>query len=58
MLLSSRVARVSPPRMFITTLEIQRLRNLDQISIQPSAGLNWLYGENGSGKTSVLEAIH
>jgi len=44
--------------MHITALEIQRLRNLDQVSLQPSAGLNWLYGENGSGKTSVLEAVH
>lgn len=24
----------------------------------PSPGLNWLCGENGAGKTSVLEAIH
>ena len=44
--------------MHITALEIQRLRNLDQVSIRPAAGLNWLYGENGSGKTSVLEAVH
>lgn len=42
----------------IQKLTITRVRNIEQASLQPSAGINILYGDNGSGKTSVLEAIH
>lgn len=39
-------------------LQIQGFRNLDQIDINPSSRLNLLIGHNGSGKSSILEAIH
>ncbi len=39
-------------------LRVKNLRNLAQISLDPSERVNLLYGSNGSGKTSVLEAIH
>jgi len=44
--------------MTIKRLLIQNLRNLNSVEIQPSHRVNLIYGENGSGKTSVLEAIN
>ena len=43
---------------FLKKLSISKLRNLDSISLMPSSGFNLIYGENGSGKTSLLEAIY
>ncbi len=39
-------------------LTIRGLRNLQSIDLTPAEGVNWLYGNNGAGKTSVLEAIY
>lgn len=39
-------------------LRIDGLRNLDRVELLPSAGINVLVGDNGAGKTSVLEAAH
>lgn len=33
------------------------LRNLVSTSIEPGDGINYFYGDNGAGKTSLLEAI-
>lgn len=44
--------------MPLTSLHIDNFRNLESVSLEPQPGLNWLFGENGAGKTSVLEAIH
>lgn len=44
--------------MQLTRIDIRNLRNLSEVSISPSPGLNVLEGENASGKTSFLEAIH
>lgn len=44
--------------MAIKSLNIQRIRNLTDISFAPSANVNIIHGANGSGKTSILEAIH
>lgn len=44
--------------MAIKKLEIKNLRNLSDVVLQPTSGLNFLFGPNGSGKTSLLEAIH
>jgi DNA replication and repair protein RecF len=38
-------------------LQITRLRNIQQTSLHLSPGVNIFYGENGSGKTSLLEAV-
>ena len=44
--------------MSITLLRVDQVRNLQGVDIQPHAQLNIIYGENASGKTSLLEAIH
>ena len=38
-------------------LQVSHLRNLDAVSITLSPDVNLFYGKNGSGKTSLLEAI-
>lgn len=44
--------------MLISELQIENLRNLARVQLYPSPRINLLYGANGSGKTSLLEAIH
>ncbi len=44
--------------MYISYLSIRNLRNLESIEFYPAQGLNILSGANGSGKTSLLEAIY
>ena len=44
--------------MSLVKLQLNDFRNIQQASLQLSPGLNILVGNNGSGKTSVLEAIH
>jgi DNA replication and repair protein RecF len=43
--------------MSLQKLDIYSLRNIQKASIEPSAGINLITGENGSGKSSLLEAI-
>lgn len=42
----------------IQRLKVDGFRNLSEVDITPSAGFNLITGINGSGKTSLLEAIH
>ncbi|MCV2886546.1 DNA replication/repair protein RecF [Aestuariibacter sp. AA17] len=44
--------------MKLDKVHIQHLRNLDAVSLHPSSEINIIYGANGSGKSSILEAIH
>ena len=44
--------------MAIEQLEISNFRNLKKVSLTPSPHINALFGDNGSGKTSLLEAIY
>ncbi|NVK36343.1 MAG: DNA replication/repair protein RecF [Gammaproteobacteria bacterium] len=44
--------------MAIETLMLQGVRNLSPVSVAPSTQINLIYGENGSGKTSLLESIY
>lgn len=43
--------------MHIKSLRIENFRNLKNVSIQPHPRLNFYYGDNGAGKTSLLEAL-
>ena len=43
--------------MDICKLFIQNFRNIAWLDVEPSLGINIIYGPNGSGKTSFLEAI-
>ncbi|WP_018014943.1 DNA replication/repair protein RecF [Teredinibacter turnerae] len=38
-------------------LDISQFRNLRSATLQPGEGINLISGENGSGKTSILESI-
>jgi DNA replication and repair protein RecF len=43
--------------VYISHLRIENFRNLEAVEIHPEPGLNYFFGENGAGKTSVLEAL-
>lgn len=43
--------------MVIEDLRISELRNIESIRFQASDKVNWIYGGNGAGKTSILEAV-
>lgn len=42
----------------VRELSIRGLRNIHAVDLQPSAAVNVLYGDNGQGKTSLLEALY
>ncbi len=42
----------------LTQLQIHNIRNLEQATLQDLAQINIFFGANGSGKTSILEAVH
>ncbi len=44
--------------LVLTELRLHDFRNLEAESFSPSPRLNVLHGENGQGKTNVLEAIY
>lgn len=44
--------------MLLERLQIQGVRNLVSVKLEQLAPINVIYGANGAGKTSVLEAIH
>ena len=43
--------------MPLTNISIKHLRCFDDVNISLSPGVNFFYGANGSGKTSLLEAV-
>ena len=42
----------------LTSLNIHNLRNLDALYLTPHPRFNFFHGPNGSGKTSILEALY
>lgn len=44
--------------MSLDHLTIRGVRNLETVELTPAPGVNWFYGDNGAGKTSVLEALY
>ena len=44
--------------MLIRRLRVQSFRRFEDVELLPEPGFNLLTGDNGSGKTTVLEALH
>ena len=44
--------------MLIRRLRVASLRRFEAVELEPAAGFNLIHGDNGSGKTSLLEAMH
>ncbi len=44
--------------MRLAHLHIQQFRNLQQVELDASSGVNLIIGQNATGKTSLLEAIY
>ena len=44
--------------MNIQTIKLRNFRNYGELEMHPHPGVNILFGQNGSGKTNLLEAIH
>jgi DNA replication and repair protein RecF len=39
-------------------LVVRQFRNLPEVELGLGAGVNWIVGENGAGKTALLEAVY
>jgi len=46
------------PSFVIESLRIEGFRNLETSAFRPAPAINVLFGDNGQGKTSLLEAIY
>ena len=44
--------------MFIKSIYLNKFRNYDQLKIDFKNGINIIVGENGQGKTNLLESIY
>jgi DNA replication and repair protein RecF len=44
--------------MHITKIRLENFRNFSAVDFSPHKNLNIIYGSNGAGKSSVLEAVH
>lgn len=44
--------------MRIESIKLRDFRNYEELTVTPHPGVNILFGQNGSGKTNLLEAIH
>lgn len=44
--------------MLFDAIYIQNFRNIESLRFEPAEGINVIEGENGQGKTNLLEAIH
>lgn len=50
--------RTEPPKLVLTSLAVRDFRNLARVDLSPSPRFNVVSGQNGQGKTSLLEAIY
>lgn len=46
------------PSLVLDRLAVRDLRNLERVEMEPAPRLNVVWGNNGQGKTSLLEAIY
>jgi DNA replication and repair protein RecF len=44
--------------MFIRDLQLTNFKNYKEVSLEFSSNINCLYGNNGSGKTNILDAVY
>ncbi|KRG41506.1 recombinase RecF [Stenotrophomonas pictorum JCM 9942] len=44
--------------MHIVRVALNRVRRFDSVELAPRPGINLITGDNGAGKTSLLEALH
>lgn len=44
--------------MLIEEIKLHDFRNYGELTLRPHPGVNLLFGQNGSGKTNLLEAVH
>lgn len=44
--------------LYIKKLEARNFRNYEALNASLSPGINVFYGDNGSGKTNVIEALY
>jgi len=44
--------------MHVERLTLYDFRNYEQLELTPAPTINVLYGQNGAGKTNILEALH
>lgn len=44
--------------MWVSSLQLHNFRNYEQIAVGFSKGLNLIFGENGRGKTNLVEGIY
>ncbi len=44
--------------MHVTRLQVSGVRRLAEVELRPAPGINLITGDNGAGKTSLLEALH
>ena len=44
--------------MYLKNIQIQNFRNYDKLSISFEKGINIIYGNNGQGKTNLLESLY
>lgn len=51
-------SQASSQRLTITKLALVDFRNISQLEIQPAERFNVISGDNGQGKTSLLEALY
>ncbi len=42
----------------VLNLSVQNFRNLELVKFKPASRLNLIYGDNGHGKTSLIEALY
>lgn len=44
--------------MALKQIRINNLRIIEELELEPADGINLIWGENGSGKTTILEAVY
>ena len=49
---------MSLPRVLLERLSVRHLRNLSHVDLEPARRVNVIGGNNGQGKTSLLEAVY